>query len=129
MSLVRRAKGNAMNLPTILQDPSRTRLLQGAAAGAIATALIGFTYGGWVSGHTAQKLADRHASEAVVAVLAPICVEKFQRGAEATATLAQLKATESWQQDSFIVKGGWATFPGTGPDRNVADACAKLLNK
>jgi alpha/beta superfamily hydrolase len=104
-------------------------VLQGVAIGAIATALIGFTYGGWVSGRTAQKMADQHASEAVVAVLAPICVEKFQRGAEATTTLAQLKATDSWQQDTFIVKGGWATFPGTGPNRNVAEACAKLLNK
>jgi len=119
-----------MNLPSILQGESRTRLLQGAALGAIATALIGFTWGGWVSGSTAQKMADKSAGQALVAALAPICVDKFQRGAEAKATLAQLKATESWQQDNFIVKGGWATFPGDSePNRNVADACAKLLSK
>jgi hypothetical protein len=27
----------------------------------------------------------------------------------------------------MIVKAGWATFPGSEPDRQVADACAKLL--
>jgi hypothetical protein len=31
-------------------------------------------------------------------------------------------------QDSYIEKGGWATFPGeTAPERGVAQACANLL--
>ncbi len=31
-------------------------------------------------------------------------------------------------QDSYIEKGGWATFPGmSSPDRGVAQACATLL--
>jgi hypothetical protein len=119
-----------MKLPSILQGESRTRLLQGVALGAVATMLIGFTWGGWVSGGTAQKMADKGANEAVVAALAPICVEKFQGATEAQATLAKLKATDSWQRDTFIVKGGWATFPGESePNRNVAEACAALLNK
>ncbi|HVV78662.1 MAG TPA: hypothetical protein VHD59_03475 [Pseudolabrys sp.] len=119
-----------MKLPSILQGESRTRLLQGIAFGAIATMLIGFTWGGWVSGSTAQKMADKGATDAVVTALAPICVEKFQGAAEAKATLAKLKATDSWQRDTFIVKGGWATFPGESePNRNVAEACAALLNK
>jgi hypothetical protein len=75
-------------------------------------------------------MADKGANEAIVAALAPICVEKFQSGPEAKATLAQLKAFDSWQRDTFIVKGGWATFPGhSEPNRNVAEACAALLNK
>jgi len=45
------------------------------------------------------------------------------------ATLAELKATDSWKQDTFIAKGGWATFPGMeAPNNNVAEACAKMLN-
>ena len=53
--------------------------------------------------------------------LAPICVDKFQRAAEAKATLAELKTIDSWKQDAFVEKGGWATFPGTeSPNRNVA---------
>lgn len=119
-----------MQLPQALQGESRTRLLQGVALGAIATMVIGFMWGGWVSGSTAQKMAGKSADQAVVTALAPICAAKFQSGTEATATLAKLKATDSWQQDTFIVKGGWATFPGDSePNRDVADACAKLLNK
>jgi hypothetical protein len=119
-----------MKLPPFLQAESRNRLLQGVAIGAIATMVIGFTWGGWVSGGTAHKMASQSAVQATVAALAPICVEKFQGGAEAKATLAQLKATDSWQRDTFIVKGGWATFPGESePNRNVAEACAALLNK
>ena len=41
-----------MQLPPILQADSITRLLQGAAAGAIATLVIGFYWGGWVLGST-----------------------------------------------------------------------------
>ena len=37
-----RAKGTTMQLPSILRGESLTRLLQGAAAGAVATMIIGF---------------------------------------------------------------------------------------
>jgi hypothetical protein len=47
-------KGNVMELPSALQGESLTRLLQGAAAGVIATWIIGFNWGGWVSGGAAE---------------------------------------------------------------------------
>jgi hypothetical protein len=101
-----------MQLPPILQGESITRLLQGACVGFAATAIIGFTWGGWTLGSTAKEMVEKNASAAVVAVLAPICAEKFRQGAEATANLAELKKVNSWMQDSYIEKGGWATFPG-----------------
>jgi hypothetical protein len=117
-----------MQLPPILQAESRTRLLQGAVAGFLATVVIGFGWGGWTLGSTAKQMAEKNASAAVVAVLAPMCAEKFRQGADATANMAELKKVSSWMQDSFIEKGGWATFPGmTSPDRSVAQACATLL--
>ncbi len=117
-----------MQLPPILQGESLTRLLQGAAAGAAATLVIGFYWGGWVTGGTAKEMAQKSATTAVVTALAPICVDKFQRSAEFTANLTELKKTTSWQQGSFISKGGWATMPG-GDSANsaVADACATML--
>ena len=57
-------------------------------------------------------MAEDSANHALVAALAPICVQKIQSTAEAPATLVALKKIESWEQDTFIVKGGWATFPG-----------------
>jgi hypothetical protein len=117
-----------MNLPPILQGESLTRLLQGTAAGAVIAMIIGFGWGGWTLQSKAQKLADERVSEAVITALTPICVDKFQRTTNATATLAALKAVETWKQDTFVVDGGWATFPGGEPNRNVAEACAKALN-
>src|SRR5262249_12431520 len=124
-----RAKGNIMQLPAILQGESLTRLLQGAFAGFLATVVIGFSWGGWTLGKTATKMAEQSANNAVVSVLAPLCVDKFQHGPAATATLDELKTIDSWKQGTFIVKGGWATFPGMeAPNNNVAEACAKMLN-
>jgi hypothetical protein len=102
--------------------------MQGAAAGAIIAMIVGFSWGRWTLQSKAQKLADQTASEAVVAALTPICVDKFQHASNATATLAALKAVETWKQDTFLVDGGWATFSGGEPNRNVAEACAKALN-
>ena len=119
-----------MQLPKLFQGESLTRLLQGAFAGFLATVAIGFGWGGWTLGSTAMKMANQSASSAVVTALAPICVDKFQRATEAKATLAELKLVDSWKQDTFVEKGGWATFAGTeSPNRNVAEACAKMLNE
>ena len=117
-----------MQVPSILQGDSLKRLLQGAAAGALATIVIGFYWGGWVTGGSNKEMVQRSATTAVVAALAPICVDRFQAQAGAAANLTELKKISSWQQASFIEKGGWATMPGaTSPDAAVARACADLL--
>ena len=56
-----------------------TRLAQGIAAGAIATMVIGFYWGGWVTGGTTREMVQKSSTSAVVAALAPICVDNFQR--------------------------------------------------
>jgi hypothetical protein len=115
-------------LAPFLAGDSPKRLLQGIVAGAILTMILGFNWGGWKLGSTAKEMAQKSAQTAVVEVLAPICVDRFQRAAEAPANYVELKKVSSWQQDTFIEKGGWATFPGmTSPDRGVAQACANLL--
>ncbi|MFL4968746.1 MAG: hypothetical protein ACJ8FU_13325 [Xanthobacteraceae bacterium] len=115
-------------LAPFLAGDSPKRLLQGIVAGAILTMILGFNWGGWKLGSTAKEMAQKSAQTAVIEVLAPICVDRFQRAAEAPANFVELKKVSSWQQDTFIEKGGWATFPGmTSPDRGVAQACANLL--
>jgi hypothetical protein len=117
-----------MRTPSILEGESLTRLLQGIAAGAIATLVVGFYWGGWVTGGTAKGMVQKSAETAVVSALAPICVDQFQHQANAIANLTELKKINSWQQGSFIEKGGWATMPGaTSPDSAVARACAEKL--
>jgi hypothetical protein len=117
-----------MKLPAILEAPSVTRLLQGAVAGSLATMLIGFNWGGWSTQSGARQAVEKSTSAALVAVLAPMCADKFRHGPDATQNMAEFKKVNTWQQDSYIQKGGWATFPGmTSPDLAIAEACAKLL--
>ena len=118
-----------MQLPSILQGESLKRLLQGAAVGAVATIFVGFSWGGWVLGSTAHRLAADQAHTAVVAVLTPICVEKFLQNSDAQANLAALREISSnWQQGQYVEKGGWATRPGaTSSDYELARACAAKL--
>jgi hypothetical protein len=113
----------------LLQGESLTRLLQGAAVGIAATILFGFVWGGWTLGSTAQTLADTAANRAVVAAIAPICVDQFQRSADAGNNLTALKKTSTWEQATFVEKGGWAVMPGSkAVDSGVPQACAALLN-
>jgi hypothetical protein len=72
---------------------------------------------------------EEQAQNAVVAVLAPICVEKFQHQTDAATKLIEFKkVSSSWDRRSFIEKGGWATTAGTGaPNTAVATACAERL--
>jgi hypothetical protein len=118
-----------MQVPSILVGESRTRLLQGIAIGAVASMVIGFSWGGWMTGGTAIKLADERANSAVVAALAPICVEKFLQNSDAKANLAVLqKISSNWEQGQYLEKGGWATQPGaSSPDHHLARACAEKL--
>ena len=108
---------------------SLKRLLQGAAVGVVATVAIGFGWGGWMLGSSAKTLADNTASSAVVAAIAPICVDQFQRSSDAAANLAALKKTDRWEQAAYVEKGGWAVMPGSkAADSGVSQACAALLS-
>jgi hypothetical protein len=113
-----------------MQLPSETKpALWGAAGGAILLAIVGFTWGGWMTTGTASKLADQRADSAVVAILTPICVEKFRQNVDVIENLAALKKiSSSWERGNFVEKGGWATRPGAAsPDYVLARACAEKL--
>jgi len=117
-----------MQVPSILQGESLKRLLQGTAAGAVATMVIGFSWAGWTLGSTASKQVKDAEEASVVRVLAPICADKFQRSADVSANLQALLNADSWKRKEIIEKAGWTTFPGSEPDRAVAEACVNLIN-
>ena len=105
-------------------------LLTGAAAGAIALAVVGFGFSGWKTGGGAEKMAATRAETATVAALAPVCVQAFRSLPDAGLQLASLQKLGSSDQRSFVEKGGWATaIGGKAPDSAVARACADNLSK
>ena len=118
-----------MELPSILQGLSLTRLFQGAAAGAVATMIVGFNWGGWSLGSTVDKVTKERTDRALVAALAPICVDQFRQAAFASANLTELnKISYAYDRGTFIENGGWAIMPGNEKaNSEVAKACAETL--
>lgn len=109
--------------------PGLKPALWGAATGAVAITVIGFSSMGWMLGSTAERLAAERADSAVVNVLTPICVERFQQQADSSAKV-EFKKAASWDQRELIEKGGWATTPGTEKANSaVASACAEKLGQ
>ena len=91
-----------MQVPSILQGKSLKRLLQGAAAGAIATIVVGFSWGGWSLASTANDMAKQRSERAVVLALAPVCADKFRALPDSEAKKVALSKVNSWKRrDEF----------------------------
>jgi hypothetical protein len=100
----------------------------GVVVGVIGIMIIGFVWGGWVLGSTAERLAKDRADSAVTEVLVPLCVARFMGQADAAVKLTAFQQGASWQQSQVIAKGGWATATGsTDPNPAVARGCAHQL--
>ena len=103
----------------------------GVVIGSILTMIVGFSWGGWTTGSTANQLALKSADAAVTAALVPICLAQQKLDAGKGKKVGELKAmTSSYEQTEFVMKTGWATFAGKEePNRGVAEACASALLK
>jgi len=116
-----------MQVPSILQGESLKRLLQGAAAGAVATIFVGFNWGGWSLSSTADKMAKEQSNLAVVAALAPVCADRFRALPDAEAKKVALSKVDSWKRADEFPKD-FVTLPGeTYPSSALAGACYALL--
>jgi len=119
-----KGKENPMEFPSGLKPG-----LWGAAGGAIAMAVVGFSYLGWTTATTAEKLAQDTANSAVVAALVPFCVVKAEADPN-QATLTKFQAEQSsYSRSDIVMKAGWATLDGktVGSDA-LARACAEKLH-
>jgi hypothetical protein len=108
--------------------PTKQVLFWFCVGSVIGALIVGFGWGGWVTGGTARDMAVQSGKDAVVQRLAPICVYQFNQDPEKDQKLTELKDTSTWQRRAYVEEQGWATMPGEEePDRKVADECAKLL--
>jgi len=114
-----------------MRIPPQTKpAIWGAIGGALLCAIVGFAWGGWVTGSTAREEAAAAAHEARIAALVPICVQRFKSQDDAAARLAALAKANFWDRADLIVKSGSAALPGSKEtDRDVARACAEILTK
>jgi hypothetical protein len=108
--------------------PTKTAVFWSWMASVVLTMIIGFAWGGWVTGGTALKMAEKMADDAIVKRLAPMCVLQSTRDPGKDQKLKELKEAGAYQGGEYVEKQGWATMPGEEkPDSNVASECARLL--
>lgn len=110
--------------------PSKTLWFWSCAGCAVATMVVGFTLGGWVSGGTATKMASEARRDGRTELAADVCVARFKSSDGFATALADLKKEDSWKQDDFVTAGGWVTMAGLAdPVAGSAKLCAEMLTK
>jgi hypothetical protein len=122
---------------------SKAALFWACAGSVIVATVVGFTWGGWVTGGSAQKMAENAAAQGRQEVAAVVCIDRFMAASDVGIQLTALKAiSSSYQREKFVQDGGWAIMPtsngdqGTSTrrsssrdDREAAGLCAEELAK
>ena len=109
--------------------PAQTKpAIWGAIAGAIITLILGFYFGGWYTASSADQMANERSEKKVISALAPFCVDRFLKSADAAQSAELLKFTTDYERGSFLEKGGWTGLPGSKETNwGVGRACGDLL--
>jgi hypothetical protein len=117
----------APTVPAFLVMTVRIWAEQHAAVGAVATIFVGFSWGGWSLGSTADRMAKEQSERAVVAALAPVCADKFRALPDGEAKTIALSKVEAWKRGEEFPKD-FVTLPGeTYPSSALVYACSTLL--
>ena len=98
--------------------------------GGVIVGMVLLSYGfGFMSRTTAEKLANTSSERAVIAVLAPVCADKFRALPDVTArttTLIADKDNSYKMREAF--PEAFITLPGKSyPDSDLTAACAGLV--
>ena len=112
-------------------QPTKATVFWGVVVGAAATMIIGFSWGGWVTGGSVRAMNEKAAQQAHQQLAAAVCSDRFAAAPDARAQLAALKEiTSSYQKSKFVEDGGWAVMPGASiAERQDNTACAESLDK
>ena len=122
---------------------SKTVLFWSCAGCVVLATVVGFSWGGWTTGGSAQDMADKAAASARQELAAVVCVDRFMAEQDADVQLSALKEiTSSYAQSKFVEEGGWAvivpasstadrkaTATASADDRKTAGLCAAELAK
>ncbi|WP_264210712.1 hypothetical protein [Leisingera thetidis] len=101
----------------------------GALIGAVSITIVGFSWGGWVTGGQAESMASSRSHDELIAALVPVCVNMAETDSERTAKLASIQEAMSFKRRDAVIATGWATVPGSeSPNRDLAQACLAGLD-
>jgi hypothetical protein len=124
----KKEKTMAMGEKLSAYQPSKAVWFWSCVGAAVLTMIVGFTWGGWVTGGTATKQAQEAGKQGAAQLAANICVHRFLAAPDAQAQLAEFKKADSWKRDTFVKDGGWVTFADMEkPVNGAAELCADQL--
>lgn len=113
-----------MNIPEWLKPG-----LCGAVVGGVIVSVGGFAWGGWMTGSSANRMAQELAHSKVIEALVPICVDLSRKDINRAQKLEKIQSISSYKQREAMMETGWATVPGSDtPDRDLAYACFAALD-
>ncbi|MGB3315295.1 MAG: hypothetical protein WBB85_12850 [Albidovulum sp.] len=102
--------------------------IYGGVIGAVVVTFVGFSWGGWMTGGGANKMARLMAESDVIAALTPVCIDMSRVDPDRIAKLATINSAASYKQRDAVIAAGWATVPGTETaNRDLAQACMAAL--
>lgn len=108
--------------------PSKAVWFWSCVGAVVLTMIVGFTWGGWVTGGTAREMAETAGEDAAAELAASICYHRFLQSSDAATELAALKEASSWEREDLLEEGGWVTFANMDdPVDGAADLCAEQL--
>ena len=122
-------------------QPTKTVLFWACAGSVILAMVVGFSWGGWVTGGTARAMVEESAAQARQELVAVVCVDRFMAAPDAGNQLTALQEiTSHYTRGKFIQDGGWAVIPISGSaesaismsssdHRKAAGLCAEELAK
>jgi hypothetical protein len=118
---------------------SKAVLFWACAGSVVVATIVGFSWGGWVTGGSAREMAEESAAQARQELAAVVCVDRFMGAPDSGDQLTALKEiTSSRAQGKFVEDGGWAIIvPASSPTdyearadhREAAGLCAEELGK
>lgn len=109
-------------------QPTKTTLAWTAAGASILTMIVGFTWGGWVTGSTARSMAEDAAQASHAQLAAAICAENFRPVDGAHAQLAEMAEMASFTRTRHVQDAAWSVLPDGGRlSRDAASLCAERI--
>ncbi len=100
----------------------------GAAIGAVTLAILGFSWGGWMTSGSAKAMADELAADQVTMAMVPVCLDMSAADPERVAKLATVQAASRFDRRKALIATGWATIPGSEkPSNDLVLACIEGL--
>lgn len=103
--------------------------IYGAVIGAVVFGVVGFSWGGWVTGGSAEEMASDMSRDSVIEALVPICLDIARTDPDRVTQLAAIREASTFRRRDAVMAAGWATVPGSDePNRALAQACVDGLD-